>query len=44
MLDRITIRMDSELKDWLKECAYQNRTSASEIIRICIENLKNQNK
>ena len=42
MLDRITIRIEDTMKEWLKEYAYQNRTSVSEIIRECVERLKNQ--
>lgn len=40
MDNNITVRIDSELKDWLKEYAYQNRMSISEVLRACIENLK----
>lgn len=43
MLDRITIRIEDTMKEWLKEYAYQNRTSVSEVLRACIENLKAQN-
>ena len=42
MLDRITIRIDDTMKEWLKEYAYQNRTSVSEVIREQIVLLKNQ--
>lgn len=42
MDNNITVRIDSELKDWLKEYAYQNRTSISEVIRERVEQLKNQ--
>ena len=42
MDNNITVRIDSELKDWLKEYAYQNRTSISEVIRECVEQLKNK--
>ena len=42
MLDRITIRIDDTMKEWLKEYAYQNRTSVSEVIRECVEQLRNK--
>ena len=42
MDSQITIRIDSDLKDWLKEYAYQNRISVSEVIRDNLELLKNQ--
>lgn len=42
MLDRITIRIEDTMKEWLKEYAYQNRTSVSEVIREQIVLLKNQ--
>ena len=42
MLDRITIRIEDTMKDWLKEYAYQNRTSISEVIRECVKQLKDQ--
>lgn len=42
MDSQITIRIDSDLKEWLKEYAYQNRTSVSDIVRNYIELLKNQ--
>lgn len=42
MDSQITIRIDSDLKEWLKEYAYQNRTSVSDIVRDYIELLKNQ--
>lgn len=42
MLDRITIRIENTMKEWLKEYAYQNRTSVSEVIRECVEQLKNK--
>ena len=42
MDSQITIRIDSDLKDWLKEYAYQNRTSVSEVIRECVERLQAQ--
>lgn len=40
MLDRITIRIEDTMKEWLKEYAYQNRTTASEVVRDCLERLK----
>lgn len=40
MDSQITIRIDSDLKNWLKEYAYQNRTSVSDIIREYLEILK----
>ncbi len=42
MLDRITIRIEDTMKEWLKEYAYQNRTSVSEVIRECVEQLRNK--
>lgn len=42
MDNNITVRIDSELKDWLKEYAYQNRTSISDIVREYLELLKNK--
>ena len=42
MLDRITIRIEDTMKEWLKEYAYQNRTSVSEVIRECVERLRNK--
>ena len=42
MLDRITIRIEDTMKEWLKEYAYQNRTSVSEVIRECVEQLQAQ--
>lgn len=42
MLDRITIRIEDTMKEWLKEYAYQNRTSVSEVIRECVEKLQSQ--
>lgn len=42
MLDRITIRIEDTMKEWLKEYAYQNRTSVSEVIRDCLEKLRNK--
>ena len=42
MDSQITIRINSDLKDWLKEYAYQNRTSVSDIVREYLELLKNQ--
>ena len=42
MLDRITIRIEDTMKEWLKEYAYQNRTSVSEGMRECVERLQAQ--
>ena len=42
MLDRITIRIEDTMKEWLKEYAYQNRISVSEVIRECVERLQAQ--
>ncbi len=42
MDSQITVRIDSDLKDWVKEYAYQNRTSVSDIVREYLESLKNQ--
>lgn len=42
MDNNITVRIDSELKNWLKEYAYQNRTSISDIVREYLELLKNK--
>lgn len=41
-MDKITIRIDEDTKAWLKEYAYQNRTTLSEIVREYLELLKNQ--
>lgn len=41
-MDKITIRIDEDIKDWLKEYAYQNRTTLSDVIREQIVLLKNQ--
>ena len=41
-MDKITIRIDEDTKAWLKEYAYQNRTTTSEILRAYIEQLKNK--
>lgn len=41
-MDKITIRIDEDTKVWLKEYAYQNRTTLSEIVREYLELLKNQ--
>lgn len=41
-MDKITVRIDEDTKEWLKEYAYQNRTTLSEIIREYVEQLKNQ--
>ena len=40
----ITIRLDSELKNWIKEYAYQNRTTISDTVRVLIEELRNKEK
>lgn len=42
MDSQITIRIDSDLKNWLKEYAYQNRTSVSDIVREYLKILKNK--
>ena len=42
MDSQITIRIDNDLKNWLKEYAYQNRTSVSDIVREYLEILKNK--
>ena len=42
MDNNITVRINSDLKNWLKEYAYQNRTSVSDIVRDYLELLKNQ--
>ena len=36
-MDKITVRIDKDTKEWLKEYAYQNRTTLSEIVRDCLE-------
>ena len=36
-MDKITIRIDEDIKAWLKEYAYQNRTTLSDVIRDCLE-------
>lgn len=41
-MDKITIRIDEDMKEWLKEYAYQNRTTLSDVVRECLERLKNQ--
>lgn len=41
-MDKITIRIDEDIKTWLKEYAYQNRTTLSDVIREQIVLLKNQ--
>lgn len=41
-MDKITIRIDEDMKEWLKEYAYQNRTTLSDVVRECLEKLKNQ--
>ena len=38
----ITIRLDSDLKAWIKEYAYLNRTTISDVVRALIEELKNK--
>ena len=40
----ITIRLDSDLKAWVKEYAYLNRTTISDVVRALIEELKNKEK
>lgn len=40
----ITIRLDSDLKAWIKEYAYQHRTTISDAVRMLIEELKNKEK
>ena len=42
MDNNITVRIDSELKNWLKEYAYQNRTTLSDVIRDCLEKFMTQ--
>ena len=41
-MDKITVRIDEDTKEWLKEYAYQNRTTLSEIIREYLEILRNK--
>lgn len=41
-MDKITIRIDEDIKAWLKEYAYQNRTTLSDVIRECVKQLKDQ--
>ena len=36
-MDKITIRIDEDIKAWLKEYAYQNRTTLSDVISDCLE-------
>ena len=36
-MDKITIRIDEDIKEWSKEYAYQNRTTLSDVIRDCLE-------
>lgn len=38
----ITIRLDSDLKVWIKEYAYLNRTTISDVVRALIEELRNK--
>ena len=38
----ITIRLDSDLKAWIKEYAYLNRTTISDVVRALIEEFKNK--
>lgn len=40
---QLTIRMDSDLKDWLKEYAYQNRMTAADVVRDLLTQMKNRN-
>ncbi len=40
---QLTIRMDSDLKDWLKEYAYQNRMTAADVVRDLLIQMKNRN-
>lgn len=42
MDSQITIRIDSDLKNWLKEYTYQNRTSVSDVVREYLEQLRNK--
>ena len=42
MDNNITERIDSDLKNWLKEYANKKRTSVSDIVRDYLELLKNQ--
>lgn len=41
-MDKITIRIDEDTKAWLKEYAYQNRTTLSDVIRDCLEKFMTQ--
>lgn len=41
---QLTIRMDSDLKNWLKEYAYQNRETAADVVRDLLTKLKAQNE
>ena len=41
-MDKSTVSIDEATKEWLKEYAYQNRTTLSEIIREYLEILKNK--
>lgn len=41
-MDKITIRIDEDIKAWLKEYAYQNRTTLSDVIRDCLEKFMTQ--
>ena len=41
-MDKITIRIDEDIKAWLKEYAYQNRTNLSDVIRDCLEKFMTQ--
>ena len=41
-MDKITIRIDEDIKAWLKEYAYQNRTTLSDVIRECLEKFMTQ--
>ena len=40
----IAVRLDSDLKAWIKEYAYQNHTTISDVVRVLIEELKNKEK
>lgn len=40
---QLTIRMDSDLKDWLKEYAYQNRMTAADVVRDLLIQMKSRN-
>ena len=42
MDNNITVRIDSDLKNWLKEYAYQNRKNISDVVRECLEQLRNK--